>query len=127
MSILSNTAERTLSDDFKVSVRLCDARITTRYINIDELGIVYDETSKQKLVFDITYRLLSLFEGLPVSVLDNDVLQETVSRILNCPGYVFIDKERLTSTILITYFHEELQREDTEVLIISLTYKEWVC
>lgn len=125
MSILSNTTERTLSDDFNVSVRLSDSRVNFPHINIQELGITH-ETSKQQLIFNITYRLLNLFEGMPVSVLDDDVLQKTVSRILNCPGYVCIDKDRLASTILITYYRKE-ERCDAEVLIISLDYKEWVC
>lgn len=124
MSILSNKPEKYICDDFEVSVNLHNPQTNQEYINVHELGISGKNPTSPEHIFNITRRLMELFEGMPTEVLDSNILQASVSNILLQPGRVLIDKNRLQSTILITYY---LEKTDNEILTISLQYKEWVC
>lgn len=123
MSILSNAIERCLCEDFDVKVMLNRPERNYEYINIQELGI-NEVDSIQQRIFNITYRIMLLFEGMSVDVLEDDVpLQSSIGRILNRPGYVHIDNESSDTCIIIKYCLED----GAEVLTITLINKGWVC
>lgn len=124
MSILSNKPEKYICDDFEVSVNLHNPQTNQEYINVQELGLSSKNPTSPEHIFNITRRLMELFEGMPMEILDTNILQASISDILLQPGWVSIDKNKLQSTILITYY---LEKTDNEILTISLQYKEWVC
>lgn len=124
MSILSDKPEKYICEDYDVSVQLHNPQKNQEYINIQELGLSDKGLTSPQHVFNIPRRLMELFEGMPVDILDNNVLHSSISDILTQPGWVCIDKEKLMSTILITY---HLDEHDEEILTISLQHKQWVC
>lgn len=124
MSILSDKPEKLIREDYDVSVQLNKPELNHGFINIRELGLTYENVTLPEHTFNITRRLMELFEGMSVEVLDTNILQASVSNILTCPGWVMVDKEAVLSAIIITYRHKET---DKEILTISLRGNKWVC